>query len=294
MATYGFSSTPLWTSTLAWRESDPNGEHREYLRSAFLRARETVGVLLGELGGSVPEYTVHDLTHADALWETGSLLVGTDVEFNPAEGFVLGVAFLLHDAAMGLAAYQGGPADLLGEEGWLDLLCSVFHDRHGRWPTREELAEPPADVATETTSAAVREAHARQAGILVDTPWTSAEGSPVFLLDDARLRDWYGPLLADLVESHWWSVERVSTHFRRTVGSPPWLPDWPLDPVKLACLLRLADATQIDARRAPTLLLLIRRGGPAVRARGGIRPGGRIAGVGAQDRHRGRRHSRAW
>jgi len=36
-------------------------------------------------------------------------------------------------------------------------------------------------------------------------------------------------------------------------------PDWRVDLLKLACLLRLADAAQVDARRAPTLLLLIRR-----------------------------------
>jgi hypothetical protein len=57
----------------------------------------------------MPTYTVHDLTHADALWETASLVTGPDVELNPAEGFVLGAAFLFHDAAMGLAAYRTAP-----------------------------------------------------------------------------------------------------------------------------------------------------------------------------------------
>lgn len=259
MATYGFRSTLLWTSTLAEVDDDPNGEHREHLRSTFLRAREATGLLLGELGASVPEYTVHDLSHADALWETASLLIGPEVAVNPVEGFVLGMAFLLHDAAMGLAAYQDGPAEVLGEDGWKDLVCSVFREREGRWPSEKELAHPSDEVAAEARSAAVREAHARQAGVLVDTAWTSAEGTPHFLLDDARLRDWYGPVLAELVKSHWWSVEQVSTDLKGVSGSPPWLPDWPLDRLKLACLLRLADATQVDARRAPTLLLLIRR-----------------------------------
>ena len=265
MATYGFQSTWLWTTTLATVAGDRDTESREHLRSAFLRARETTGVLPGELGGSVPEYTVHDLTHADALWETASLLIGRDVTVNPVEGFVLGMAFLLHDAAMGLAAYQGGPAEVLGEDGWLDLVCSVFRDRENRWPTEQEMVGPPPEVVREATSTAIREAHARQAGVLVETPWTAPDGTPHFLLDDIQLRGWYGPLLAELVESHWWSVDRVSTHFRRPLGSPPWLPDWPLDPLKLACLLRLADATQIDARRAPTLLMVIRQ--PAAESR---------------------------
>jgi hypothetical protein len=256
---HAFESTALWRSTLAARPDDPHDRDREHLRSAFLRARDNVGVLLSELGPGVPEYTVHDLTHADALWETASLLVGDEITVNPVEGFVLGMAFLLHDAAMGTAAYREGPAEVLGPDAWRDLLCLVFHDREDRWPTDAEVDSPPAEVTADAVSLAVREAHARKAGELVTECWRSDDGSPYFLLDDARLRDWYGSVLADLVESHWWSVEQVSARFQSDRGSPPWLPDWTLDPLKLACLLRLADATQIDARRAPTLLILLRR-----------------------------------
>ena len=172
---------------------------------------------------------------------------------------MLGIAFLLHDAAMGLAAYHNGPAEVLGKKGWRDLLVEVFRKQRGRWPTDAELDNPPPSVWDAATSAAIGETHARQAGNLVSKGWRSREGTPYLLLDDAHLRDWYGPSIAELVESHWWSVERVSVELHREIRSPPWLPDWRVDLLKLACLLRLADAAQVDARRAPTLLLLIRR-----------------------------------
>lgn len=43
--------------------------------------------------------------------------------------------------------------------------------------------------------------------------------------------------------------------FGRVVGAPHYCPpEWTIDPLKVACILRLADGTQIDARRAPILV----------------------------------------
>src|SRR5690606_19726552 len=42
--------------------------------------------------------------------------------------------------------------------------------------------------------------------------------------------------------------------------SLPWHPsEWIIEPLKLACILRLADATQVDSRRAPSFLFSLRR-----------------------------------
>ena len=65
------------------------------------------------------DYTVHDLSHLDALWEMADLIVGTNFILNPAEAFVFGVAVLLHDAGMTVAAYPGGMEELEGMLGKL-------------------------------------------------------------------------------------------------------------------------------------------------------------------------------
>jgi hypothetical protein len=63
LLTDGFRSTSLWQSTLAPRAHDDRASEREYLRNAFERLRESMGVLLGELGASMDSYTVHDISH---------------------------------------------------------------------------------------------------------------------------------------------------------------------------------------------------------------------------------------
>jgi hypothetical protein len=44
-------------------------------------------------------FTVHDITHIDALWGIASLVVAEDFPMTPTEGFVFGGAILVHDLA---------------------------------------------------------------------------------------------------------------------------------------------------------------------------------------------------
>ncbi|MBA2593659.1 MAG: hypothetical protein M3495_02490 [Pseudomonadota bacterium] len=53
----------------------------------------------------MPGLTVHDITHLDALWRVADQIAGPDYPINPAEAFVLGGAFLLHDAAHVMAGH---------------------------------------------------------------------------------------------------------------------------------------------------------------------------------------------
>jgi hypothetical protein len=70
--------------------------------------RDRAAQLVAEIPQNLRDYTVHDITHLDALWETASLVAGSDYSLNPLEGFVLGGAILLHDAGMALVAYPLG------------------------------------------------------------------------------------------------------------------------------------------------------------------------------------------
>ena len=208
----------------------------------------------------MPDFTVHDVSHVDALWETADLVCGDEVTLNPAEAYVLGCAFVLHDAAMGAAAYGTTVPEALGQQRWHDLVSLAYYEREGCWPDREELGDPPTEIAEACVATAIRETHAEQAKRLVDQPWRSSAGNEIFLIEETQLREWYGPLIGELAASHWWPVDRLAGEFRHSIGSLPWQPsEWIIEPLKLACILRLADATQVDSRRAPGFLFSLRR-----------------------------------
>lgn len=254
-----FESSSLWQCTLG---SDRAGDkyERDRLKSSYLAARNNATALLNELSHSTPNFTVHDISHVDALWETAGMICGSSVTLTPAEAYVLGCAFIFHDAAMGAVAYRESIPATIGLRRWHDLLASFIVQETGQWPTRDDLDSPAEETVRACTEHAIRDLHAAHAALLVDQPWTSSAGNQIHLVEDLQLRESYGPLIGQLAASHWWPVERLHREFKRGRGSLPWQPpDWIVDPLKLACILRLADATQLDSRRAPTFLFALRR-----------------------------------
>jgi hypothetical protein len=137
---------PLLRQALAPRDPDPHAEPRKRLLDALLQMRERAKMLAGEIHRDLPDYTVHDITHLDALWEMADLIAGPDYPLNPLEAFALGAVFLLHDLGLGLAAWPGGLAELKKGPGWQDALAASVRKHFGRFATREELTSPPPEI----------------------------------------------------------------------------------------------------------------------------------------------------
>ena len=255
---HAFEQTPLWRRTLGESSCDEGQGPRQALRWAYLQFRAAVEPLAAEIAHSLPMFTDHSISHIDALWDTASLVCGDIVPLNPAEAFVLGGAFLLHDVGMGLASYEGGTDAIEADPRFDDLLASAV--------VRLRRADPSA--STETVNFAAREEsiaellrlrHAGQAERLVTTPFQNSDGENFYLLQDAVLRQTFGSLIGRIAHSHWWDVSDLR-RFERLQGSCVDHPaDWEVDPLKIACVLRLADAAHIDQRRAPTYLHAFRR-----------------------------------
>ena len=195
---------------------------------------------------SLPELTIHDISHLDALWEVASTVAGTDFHLNPIEAYVFGAAVLLHDAGLCFEAYSGG-RDALRE-------TLEWRDAYGR------ISRNSSDIGhieQEADFEALRAMHASQAARLAIEPWRSHEGE-VYLIDDRELRDNYGQLIGELASSHHWDLEMVVSRFAtRRPPAPFFASDWVVDSLKVACMLRVADAGHMDGRRAPSFLLRI-------------------------------------
>jgi hypothetical protein len=256
-----FADNPLIRRTLAPQPfPDQYAEPRERLWRALLQFRERAATLANEIHRDLPHFTVHDITHLDALWEMADLIAGPDYPLNPLEAFALGAVFLLHDLGLGLAAYPGGLDELKKGPGWQDALSTYLRKHLERVPTAEELASPPPEVERMAVQERLRVLHAERAERLALASWRHKGVPEYHLIEDPDLRLALGPLFGKIAHSHWWPVSRLGNEFGIVRGALANCPrDWTLDPLKVAVLLRTADAAHLDARRAPGFLLALRR-----------------------------------
>jgi hypothetical protein len=254
--------THLWADTLGARpDDDPEAEKREELRSAFKRFREQASTVAGETAKSFRFLTVHDATHCDALWEIADVIAGHDYQLTPVEAFVLGGAFLLHDLGLALASYPGGLAELKSSEHWRETVAVCLRREFGRNATPEEIDRPPAHIEEAATEQVLRDRHAAHAESLGEIKFRNDDtGAECFLIEQLNLRSHYGRLIGRIAHSHWWQVSNLRAEFEHVQGpAPGYPPQWTVDPLKIACLLRAADACHLDERRAPLFLEMLRK-----------------------------------
>lgn len=245
MSLAGYEDTGLWKATLGATPEPSNADALAQLRSSYSTFRERAGFLTSRIAKSLPNLTIHDITHLDALWETADLIAGENYPLNPAEGFVLGGSILLHDSALCFEAYEGGQLGLQNSVEWKDAFSSIFSK--GSLTENQAIAE--ADFA------AMRVLHATRAAELANAYWTNPEGEKLYLIENHSLRSHYGELIGQIAASHHWPIEDLVSKLPSQVNALPSFPRrWRVDPVKIACLLRCADAAHIDSRRAPDFL----------------------------------------
>ena len=114
-----YTDTTLWKTSLA-NHGDADDPLRQSLRETFERSRNNAKEILDKIRIDFPALTVHDITHVDSLWQVGSVIAGAEYELNPLEGFVLGCAFLMHDAVLSFEA-AGGQDALRETVEWKDF-----------------------------------------------------------------------------------------------------------------------------------------------------------------------------
>ena len=254
-------SADLFKRTLGARQDDSHARERDRLRNAFFDFRTKATMLAGEIARDLPNYTEHGISHLDALWETADLIAGPDYAINPAEAFVLGCAFLLHDLAMTKAAYPEGIEAVIGQDEWRESLFIHFKAINGMEPSAEDLDNPQPEVVRAAEAELLRDFHAKRATLLIQQKFKDPNGgSTHMLLSDTELRNSYGDLIGRLAASHWWPLSEVAAKFLHSSGVPTSLPrEWSVNQLKIACLVRTADAAHIDSRRAPEFLRAIRQ-----------------------------------
>ena len=233
--------TGIWKRSLgACNESN----HKK-LETSLENLRKKVALLTSKIAESLPNLTIHDITHLDALWEVADTIVGDNFPLNPLEAYVFGGAVLLHDAALCFEAYTGGQQGLRNTVEWKDA--------HARLSSQTNHGQ---NINQEADFEALRFLHASQAVRLAYEPWDAQSNDPLYLIEDRELRENYGRLVGEIAASHHWDIEVVIKKFSSPRPPAAFLPrEWVVDPLKIACMLRVSDAGHIDGARAPMFLL---------------------------------------
>ncbi|MGJ5046805.1 HD domain-containing protein [Bradyrhizobium oligotrophicum] len=249
-----FEKSFLWRSTLAAQQNDEFVQQRERLRTAYLSLRDNAKQLVSLIPSDCQGLTVHDVTHLDALWEMGSLICGDRFELNPSEAFVFGAAVLLHDAGMSIASYPGGLSQLVETTEWRDNAASVLK-KNSIPATPEAITNPPGTLRGEIVFQTLRDLHARHAEELASVQWQGRTGAQLRLIEDQEIRTAFGSSIGRIAHSHHWPINRlVGGSLTPRLGAPAFAPTaWTVNEIKIACMLRCADAAHMDRRRAPSL-----------------------------------------
>ena len=261
MAIERILETTLWEQSLAARDNDAAANHRDRLRTAFLAMRENVIPFVRNIHRDVLGLTVHEESHLDALWQTADCIAGDYFTLNPIEAFLFGASVLLHDTGLAVAAYPGGLAELYETSVWRDTEA-------GTRAQRRIISDEPltADEKQGVLFATLRKLHAEQAGKLISFTFKRpSRQEAIPLLQDVGLHDALGAAIGRISNSHHWSSADLTNKLVSVAGTAPGFPsEWTLNELKVACLLRCADAAHIDALRAPTMMFAISDvGGPS-------------------------------
>src|SRR5712664_4228459 len=80
---FGYEETRLWKLSLGGRADDSYNDDRTRLRTAYYSFRKLAAILAAEIPQDLREYTVHDATHLDALWELADLIGGPAIALTP-------------------------------------------------------------------------------------------------------------------------------------------------------------------------------------------------------------------
>lgn len=228
--------TSLWKRTLGSDDEDVKP-----LRESFLDARENAAFLLDKIRPDFPNLTIHDITHVDSLWTVADAIIGEDYPINPLEGYVLGIAFLIHDAAMSYDAV-GGKEKLRNTIEWKDAHAEGPGDK-----SEEEFKK-------ECDFTAIRAIHAREAKKIMTRTFSSDDIPSFHIVKKASYRQSLGESIGKIAASHHWSIDEIES--KLDIQITPSVEvlgpgNWDINEQKLACILRCADAGHIDDGRAP-------------------------------------------
>lgn len=243
-----YENTYLWKN--AFGSLAPEDDASAHLADEYAGAWARACELSTRIARDAQGLTLHDDRHFSALWQCADIVAGEKYQLSPIELFVFGVAVLIHDAAHTVLAYSGGIDAICETPEWKDEQTAYFGD------AEDKAATPLADLSPEIRNIllfnTLRALHAKQASHMLSQAFKHpALGADFYLIADPTIRTHFGTLIGEIAASHHWDISRLEKLGRQSNPIFPYNNHGIIRPTVLGGLLRVADAVQIDATRAP-------------------------------------------
>ena len=199
------------------------------LRAGLTSMRSVVASLAETTSRTIPHFTDDTVCHMDALWAIAEcVLTPTEISrFTPAEAFLLGASFYLHDIGMAYVATEEGLHRIKQSSAFRGFIAALPEcDRNG---SRAE---------TRAITVAVRQLHADAAIELATQEIPGASGR--YLFEALSFRDTWTSTCGAIASSHHWTIAQLDDRFSRQ-GDAPLPGNRKGDLLYVAACLRLID-----------------------------------------------------
>ena len=189
---------------------------------------------------TVPNFTDHTVSHMDALWVVSEqVLTQAEIQqLTPAEAFLLGTGFYLHDIGMAYAATKDGLEKIKESKEYKAFIARL-----------PEANRTSSESEAKAVAVAVRQLHADAANELATN---KIPGTDRYFFEAQTVRDAWGAICGKIASSHHWSISQLEDNF----GKQQILPldgSRKADPLYISCCLRLIDYAHINKERASSL-----------------------------------------
>ena len=250
-----FQGTGLWIRALS-ADSEQHASEKERLRAAYKIFWANGCQLSSQISRDLPSLTLHNEAHFESLWDRADQIAGPDLVLTPIEAFVFGGAILIHDAANSTAVFENGLKDVENTPEWQDAVADLTEED----PASSALNSLTQEMHSKALLQTLRVLHAQKAEELGGISFKNEHtATVVHLINDDQIRNQLGSIIGLIAASHHWDIREVEKRLtNKPMGAIAGFPrDWIIRPVLLACLMRCADAVQIDQTRAPDFLYSI-------------------------------------
>jgi hypothetical protein len=211
-----YKNSSLWKSAFNKTHARSTMERKKIHRllSSLDELDTFIADILLRISTDCKGLTLHDIEHCHQLWDVASVICGDKYPINPSEGFVLGSAFLIHDAGLTAAVYPGGVDALKQTSVYLDTVASLLKQVD---PTRITTIPAPGDVSPDIADRALfntlRILHADRAEHLLDDEYIDPILGASFTLLPPGINLDFGSLIGKIAASHHWDIKTVDSTF---------------------------------------------------------------------------------